>query len=150
MLATTSEVEVDTNNVVPAVEGDGNNTETKTETIKTNDTKHPLSKEHLRAKTEAENNNVIPLYPDGSPFDGNTTTSESTVPDDGMNARIEEIQALKKAEEERINRSLSGENEYWGKESGGRRKSNRKIQQLLKEMEEITREMSRDQIMEAQ
>ena len=147
---TTSEVEVDTNNVVPAVEGDGNNTETKTETIKTNDKKHPLSKEHLHAKTEAENNNVIPLYPDGSPFDGNTTTSESTVPDDGMNARIEEIQALKKAEEERINRSLSGENEYWGKESGGRRKSNRKIQQLLKEMEEITREMSRDQIMEAQ
>lgn len=67
-----------------------------------------------------------------------------------MNARIEEIQALKKAEEERINRSLSGEDEYWGREAGGRRKSKRKIQQLLKEMEEITREMSRDQIMEAQ
>lgn len=148
---TTSEVNVDTNNVVPASSSNEGETETKTEKItanNNNDKKHPRDLSHLK---EQQNNNIIPLYPEGTtPFDGTTTTSESAVPNDGMNARIAEIQELKKAEEERIQRSLAGENEYFGLETGGRRKSKRKITQLLKEMEEITREMARDQIMEAQ
>lgn len=148
---TTSEVNVDTNNVVPASSSNEGETETKTEKItanNNNDKKHPRDLSHLK---EQQNNNIIPLYPEGTtPFDGTTTTTESAVPNDGMNARIAEIQELKKAEEERIQRSLAGENEYFGLETGGRRKSKRKITQLLKEMEEITREMARDQIMEAQ
>ena len=149
---TTSEVNVDTNNVVPASSSNEDETETKTEKItanNNNDKKHPRDLSHLK---EQENNNIIPLYPNESPFDGTIPIgqTESAVPNDGMNARIAEIQELKKAEEERIARSQSGENEYWGSENAGQRKSKSKINELLKEMEEITREMARDQIMEAQ
>lgn len=81
------------------------------------------------------------------------TTSNSSVPDDGTNDRIANIERLIREEQARITRSIQGENEYWGSEKGGRRNSELIIRALREELEKmvtITQQYRTDAIIGAQ
>ena len=74
----------------------------------------------------------------------NQTDSSSSVPTNsvvpnGLSERQEEIRASIAAEQERINRSESGVNEYFGRETKGRENSREEISELEKELAEIVK-----------
>ena len=87
----------------------------------------PTETENVTVSNITDNNNV------------NTTSANNSVtPTDEHNERIAEIEQAIKAEQERISRSESGVNEYFGSETRGRSNSLEAIEELNKKLTEMT------------
>ena len=80
------------------------------------------------------------------------TSNNSVTPDDTSKTRMDEINKTIAAEQSRIDRSNSGVNEYFGRETKGREKSSAIIEKLKKELAEmvaITQQNRTNTILEA-
>ena len=90
-------------------------------------TNPPVEKDNVTVSNVNDNRNNV------------NTSANTSVPDDGTNERMAEIEKAISAEKERISRSESGENEYWGSEERGRRNSTEYINELTKELQEMVK-----------